>query len=72
MFLDALRRHGVTPIPAHGQPFDPYAHHAAARTTAPGRPSNTIVQVLKQGYRIHDRVLRPAEVVVAMPSGPPP
>jgi molecular chaperone GrpE len=69
MFLDGLRRHGVTPIPAHGRPFDPFLHHAVARTTAPGRRPNTIVRVLKQGYRIHDRVLRPAEVVVAVSGG---
>jgi molecular chaperone GrpE len=67
MFLDALGRHGITPIPAHGRPFDPHLHHAVARTTVPGRPANTVVQVTKQGDRIHDRVLRPAEVVVAVP-----
>ena len=69
MLLDALRRHGVTPIPSHGRPFDPYLHHAVMRTTVPGRPTNTVVKVTKQGYRIHDRVLRPAEVVVAVVAG---
>jgi molecular chaperone GrpE len=69
MFLDALGRHGISRIPAHGRPFDLHLHHAVARTTAPGRPANTVVNVIKQGYRIHDRVLRPAEVVVAVPPG---
>jgi molecular chaperone GrpE len=69
MLLDALGRHGITPIPAHGRPFDPYLHHAVMRTTVPGRPNNTVVKVTKQGYRIHDRVLRPAEVVVAVVAG---
>jgi len=68
MFLDVLRRHGVTPVEAFGQPFDPRLHHAVLRTTA-DQPANTVVQALKQGYRIHDRLLRPAEVVVASPEG---
>lgn len=69
MFLDVLRRHGITPVNALGQPFDPLLHHALATKAVPGQPANTIVEVVKEGYRIHERLLRPAEVVLAMPSG---
>jgi molecular chaperone GrpE len=67
MFLDALRRYGVTPIKALGQPFDPHLHHAVMTQTVAGQMANTVVQVIKQGYRLHDRILRPSEVVVAAP-----
>lgn len=67
MFLGVLRRHGVTPVKALGQPFDPNLHHAVMRRPVAGQPVNAVVQVLKEGYRIHDRLLRPAEVVVAAP-----
>jgi molecular chaperone GrpE len=67
MFLDVLRRHGVTPVKAFGQPFDPNLHHAVMHRPVAGQPANAVVQVLKEGYRIHDRLLRPAEVVVAAP-----
>ena len=69
MFLDVLRRHGITPVNALGQPFDPDLHHALATRAVPGQPANTVVEVVKEGYRIHERLLRPAEVVVATPSG---
>ncbi len=67
MFLDVLRRHGVTRIEALERPFDPDLHNAVTLATDTGRPAGTVVEVLKQGYRIHDRLLRPADVVVAAP-----
>lgn len=65
MFLDVLRRHGIRPLNALGQEFDPNQHHALATRTVADQPINTVLEVLKEGYRIHDRLLRPAEVVVA-------
>jgi molecular chaperone GrpE len=70
MFLDVLRRYGVTPVEVLGQPFDPNLHHAVMTRVAAGQPVNSILEVVKQGYRIQDRLLRPAEVVVAMPVAP--
>jgi molecular chaperone GrpE len=67
MFLDVLRRHGVVPVEALERPFDPDWHNAVTLATDTGRPAGTIVEVLKQGYRLHDRLLRPADVVVATP-----
>ena len=63
--LDALRRHGVTRIEAQGQPFDPNLHQAVMQQPSADHPPQTVLQVLEQGYLIHDRVLRPARVVVS-------
>jgi molecular chaperone GrpE len=65
--LDILRRHGITPIEALGKPFDPNLHQAVMQTPTMAVPPQTVVQVLEQGFMIHDRVLRPAGVVVAAP-----
>lgn len=70
--LDLLRRHGITPIEAQGQPFDPNLHQAVMQQPTAGQPANTVVQVLEQGFTIHDRVLRPARVVVATQPAPSP
>ena len=63
--LDILRRHGVTRIEAQGQPFDPNLHQAVMQQPSKDHPPMTVVQVLEQGYLIHERVLRPARVIVS-------
>jgi molecular chaperone GrpE len=63
--LDILRRHGITPIEAAGQPFDPNKHQAVMQQPSGNLPPNSVIQVLQQGFMHHDRVLRPASVVVA-------
>jgi len=64
--LEVLKRHGVTPIDALGQPFDPNKHQAIQTVPAgPGQGPNTVAQVVQQGFMIHDKVLRPAAVIVA-------
>jgi molecular chaperone GrpE len=65
--LDALRRHGVTSIEAQGLPFDPHLHQAVMQQPSAEVPPQTVLQVLESGYMLHDRVLRPARVVVSMP-----
>ncbi|GIW08119.1 MAG: protein GrpE [Dehalococcoidia bacterium] len=60
-FVSVLERHGVTEIPALGQSFDPNVHEAVMQS--PGE-ENKVVTVIKKGYRLHDRVLRPAMVAV--------
>ena len=67
--LDVLRRHGVTRIEALGKPFDPNLHQAVMQQPAADVPPNTVVQVLEQGFLMHDRVLRPARVVVSKAAG---
>ncbi len=68
--LDVLRRHGVTPIEAQGQPFDPNLHQAVMQQPSSAHPPNTVVQVLESGYMMHDRVLRPARVAVSVAPEP--
>lgn len=64
---DALRRHGVEPVPAAGERFDPAHHEAVSRLEDPDVETPTVVEELQRGYRLHDRLLRPARVVVAVP-----
>ena len=64
--LQILARHGITPIDAQpGQPFDPARHEAVMQQPSPEHPSGRILQVLQQGFQIHDRILRPATVIVS-------
>ena len=63
---EVLKRHGITPINALNQPFDPNLHQAIQSLPAgPGVEPNTVTNVVQQGYMIHDRVMRPSAVVVA-------
>jgi len=64
-FRDVLKRNGVTPIDALGKTFDPNLHQAVVQQPTRDQPPMTVLQVLEQGYTIHDRVLRPASVAVA-------
>jgi len=63
--LGALAKHGVEEIEAEGVPFDPAVHEAMAQTPSETAPPNTVIQVFEKGYRLRDRLLRPARVVVA-------
>jgi molecular chaperone GrpE len=69
--LDVLKRHGITRIEADGKPFDPNLHQAVMQQPAADKPPNTVLQVLEQGYMMHERVLRPARVVVSAAPAPP-
>lgn len=60
-----LAKHGVRPIEAEGQKFDPHKHQAMFEVPDPTRPEGTVVQVVQTGFAIGDRVLRPAMVGVA-------
>ena len=51
--------------PAAGEKFDPHKHQAMAAVEAPNAEPNSIVAVMLKGYRLHDRVLRPALVTIA-------
>jgi molecular chaperone GrpE len=64
--VEVLKRHGIAPIDALGQPFDPNKHQAIqSRPAQKGEEPHTVAQVVQQGFMIHDRVLRPAAVIVA-------
>ena len=60
-----LESEGVTPIESIGRPFDPREHEAVASVPAPHLPDGEVVAEIQRGYRVRDRVLRPAKVAVA-------
>jgi molecular chaperone GrpE len=60
-----LAKHGVVPIEAEGQKFDPHKHQAMFEVPDPSKPEGTVVQVVQTGFAIGDRVLRPAMVGVS-------
>ncbi len=62
--VEALRRHGLEVIDTDGA-FDPHVHEALLAQPAEDAEPGAVVQVLQKGYRLGDRVLRPARVVVA-------
>jgi molecular chaperone GrpE len=67
-FLDILRRHGVKKIECTpGTTFDPNLHQAVMEQPSEEFKPGQIVQVLEQGFLLHDRVLRAASVIVAAP-----
>ena len=63
---DALTKHGLKPIDESNVPFDPKIHEAVVREEYPSVPSHTVIAVLQKGYFLHDRLLRPAMVKVAV------
>jgi molecular chaperone GrpE len=63
--LSALARHDCTQIEALHQPFDPAFHQAISQQPSDDYPPNTVVLVAQDGYMLHDRVVRPAQVIVS-------
>ena len=65
-FEDILARHGIVPIEAPvGETFDPEVHDVLAVVPSDELPDNAVAEVVERGFRIKDRVLRPAKVLVA-------
>jgi molecular chaperone GrpE len=64
--LDTLGRTGITPIEAEGKPFDPRLHEAISRQEKAEAAEDTVVKELRKGYLFKDRLLRPAQVIVAV------
>jgi molecular chaperone GrpE len=65
-FLHGLERHGVKSVmPGKGDPFDHHLHQAVANPETTEVAAGTILDVMQKGYKIHDRLLRPAMVSVA-------
>jgi molecular chaperone GrpE len=60
-----LARHGVERVEAEGTTFDPELHEAVGVRDTDEAPRNTVVDVVRAGYRVGDRVLRPARVIVS-------
>jgi molecular chaperone GrpE len=63
---NVMTKHGVVPIsPAVGEMFDPQRHQAMFEAPLPGTKAGQIIQVMTEGFLLHDRLLRPAQVGVS-------
>ncbi len=62
--LDILKSHGVEPIKALGETFDPALHEAMMQKTEPEKENNIVLQEFQKGYKLNGRVIRPVKVIV--------
>lgn len=62
---DVLQRHGVEAKPGEGQPFDPNIHEALSSEPTTDFPPGHITREIRKAYQLHDKLIRPAQVVVA-------
>jgi len=67
--LKVFDKFGVKPIESLEKPFDPTFHQAVMQEESTSQPNNTVISELQKGYLIHDRLLRPAMVVVSRNPG---
>lgn len=65
-FIAALAKHGVEPIPALGLPFDANFHEAISQQPSADHPEGTVVAEYAKGYKLKDRLIRPAKVAVSV------
>jgi molecular chaperone GrpE len=65
-FRSALEKLNVKPIETVGHPFDPNKHDALLRVHAPDASDGAVVNEIRKGYYLHDRVIRPAQVTVGI------
>ncbi len=63
--LAALQQHHCQPIDALGKPFDPQIHDAILQQPSEEQPANRVLQETQVGYQLHDRVVRPAQVIIS-------
>jgi len=63
-----LQRHHCMPIAALHQPFDPNVHEAILHQPSADAAPNTVLAEVQQGFQLHDRVVRPSQVIVAAPA----
>jgi molecular chaperone GrpE len=70
-FSEALKGAGITAIDPLGEPFDPAWHEALGHAPSATVPADHVVQVVAPGYRLGDRLLRPARVLISSGTGHP-
>ena len=68
MFADLLDKYGIETIDPQGHPFDPEHHQAMTLLESPDHEPDTVVSVMQKGYKLNDRLVRPAMVVVSKAS----
>lgn len=66
---DTILKHHCRPIPAEGELFDPNYHEAISQMPSETHPAGTVAHEAVRGYQLHDRVVRPSQVIVS--TGPP-
>lgn len=64
-FRDALKNHGICEVASEGKIFDPTVHEALSSIASPDHDAGAIIQVYRRAYSFHDKLIRPALVVVA-------
>jgi len=62
--LGVLKTHGVEPIQAVGEKFDPERHEAMLRKNDPNKPDEIVLEEFQKGFKLEDRILRPSRVAV--------
>jgi len=68
--VNVFKKHGIEPIsPEIGERFDPQNHEAMFEAPVPGTKAGHIIQVMTEGFMLHDRLLRPAQVGVSSTPG---
>jgi molecular chaperone GrpE len=65
MLSKVMGDHGLQTIDPAGEAFDPEKHEAMTMLPSPDHDENTVIDVLEKGYQLHDRLIRPAKVVVS-------
>lgn len=65
VFNQTLAKHHITPLDPKGEMYDPHWHEAMVMQPNPDVENNHIIQVIQVGYKLKDRLLRPARVIVA-------
>ncbi|MFP4168326.1 MAG: nucleotide exchange factor GrpE [Desulfonatronovibrionaceae bacterium] len=68
IFLETLKKHGLTPVGESGEEFDPNIHEAMAQQETEDMEEGLVWQMLQRGYKLNDRLLRPAKVIVSKKS----
>jgi molecular chaperone GrpE len=68
MLTKAMGDHGLRTIDPAGEAFDPEKHEALTMMTSDQHDENTVIDVIEKGYQLHDRLIRPAKVVVSRKS----
>ncbi|QDS89162.1 heat shock protein GrpE [Rosistilla ulvae] len=64
-FVDTLGKFHCTPIPALGETFDPHVHEAISQMPSDEYPAGSVMIEATRGFQLHDRVVRPSQVVVS-------
>jgi molecular chaperone GrpE len=68
-FSDTLAKNGVVAIKPQHEPFDPNLHQAVMQQPSADHPPMTVLYTVETGYKMHDRVIRPAKVIVSSAAG---